>query len=101
MVGTFSVGGSAAAGHRVGVVHGVSVELTRPDLDAVKRRVVLAGGLVTLTVAERDALVAWVEALEDALVWCSGSQDFQPEGKAREGWLKLCAPLLLPPPAPR
>lgn len=30
----------------------------------------------------------------DALIWCSGSPSFAPEGEAREGWLKLCAPLL-------
>ena len=34
------------------------------------------------------------EKLRDALFWCSGSQDFAPEGKARKGWEKLCAPLL-------
>lgn len=44
-------------------------------------------------VAERDARIA---ALEDALIWCSGSEDFQAYGKAREGWLKICKPLLTP-----
>lgn len=29
-----------------------------------------------------------------ALQWCSGSDDFQIEGKARVGWDKLCLPLL-------
>ena len=33
------------------------------------------------------------KALE-ALLWCSGSADFNEGGVAREGWLKLCAPLL-------
>lgn len=32
--------------------------------------------------------------LEEALIWCSGSADFGPNGQAREGWIKLCAPLL-------
>lgn len=32
--------------------------------------------------------------LKRALVWCSGSNDFGEGGQAREGWLKLCAPLL-------
>lgn len=32
--------------------------------------------------------------LREALVWCSGSPSFAPEGEARGGWLKLCAPLL-------
>jgi hypothetical protein len=32
--------------------------------------------------------------LIEALIWCSASQDFQESGIAREGWLKLCKPLL-------
>ena len=39
-------------------------------------------------------LRAKVVALEDALVWCSGSADFGEGGKARKGWLLICAPLL-------
>lgn len=34
------------------------------------------------------------EALVDALIWCSGSPSFAPDGEAREGWLKLCQPLI-------
>lgn len=30
---------------------------------------------------------------KDALIWCSGSEDFQIGGKAREGWEKVM-PLL-------
>ena len=30
----------------------------------------------------------------DALIWCSGSEDFQIGGKARRGWEKICLPLL-------
>ena len=30
----------------------------------------------------------------EALQWCSGSADFNEGGVAREGWLKVCAPLL-------
>lgn len=33
---------------------------------------------------------------QDALIWCSGSDDFQIGGKAREGWEKICLPLLKP-----
>lgn len=40
---------------------------------------------------ERDELR---ERMAEALIWCSGSEDFAPEGKARAGWLKLCKPLL-------
>jgi len=35
-----------------------------------------------------------IAKLEEALIWCSGSADFGDGGQAREGWLKLCAPLL-------
>ena len=30
----------------------------------------------------------------DALIWCSGSDDFQIGGKARKGWEKMCLPLI-------
>lgn len=33
------------------------------------------------------------KALE-ALLWCSGSNDFNEGGIARKGWLKVCAPIL-------
>jgi regulator of replication initiation timing len=39
-------------------------------------------------------LEAEVDWLREALEWCSGSPDFQPGGQAREGWVKLCKPLL-------
>ena len=32
----------------------------------------------------------------EALIWCSGSPDFNDGGFARKGWLKLCAPLIDP-----
>jgi len=35
-----------------------------------------------------------IDKYKDALIWCSGSDDFQLEGKARKGWEKLCIPLL-------
>lgn len=34
------------------------------------------------------------ESLRDALIWASGSPDFARGGQARQGWLKLAAPLL-------
>ena len=34
------------------------------------------------------------EKYKEALIWCSGSEDFQFGGKARIGWEKLCIPLL-------
>ena len=45
------------------------------------------------TQAVRD-LEARAERLEEALLWCSGSADFTAGGVAREGWLKVCEPLL-------
>jgi hypothetical protein len=35
-----------------------------------------------------------IEELQAALLWCGGSADFGPEGQAREGWKKICVPLL-------
>jgi hypothetical protein len=45
--------------------------------------------------AALDRLIAdAVKPYVDALIWCSGSADFNEGGFAREGWQKLCAPLL-------
>jgi len=30
-----------------------------------------------------------IHELQEALIWCSGSDDFQEGGKARVGWLKI------------
>ncbi len=35
--------------------------------------------------------------LKEALIWCSGSTDFGPGGKAETGWNKTCRPLLKEP----
>ena len=35
-----------------------------------------------------------IKELQEALIWCSGSEDFGEGGKARKGWLKICKPLL-------
>lgn len=35
-----------------------------------------------------------VSEIKEALIWCSGSDDFQEGGKARIGWLKICQPLI-------
>lgn len=44
--------------------------------------------------SEKAALEAKLNTFVEALIWCSGSPDFNDGGQAREGWLKLCAPLL-------
>ena len=47
------------------------------------------------------ALVAQIRALTSAIQWCSGSEDFAPGGKARQGYEKIVQPLLIPPSEPR
>lgn len=47
-----------------------------------------------LMLGRAEAAEARAERLEEALIWCSGSADFNEGGIAREGWLKMCAPLL-------
>ena len=41
-----------------------------------------------------EELLAKLAQAVEALQWCSGSADFNEGGVAREGWLKVCAPLL-------
>ena len=36
-----------------------------------------------------------VDELREALIWCGGSADFGPGGKAEAGWNKVCRPLLV------
>lgn len=37
-----------------------------------------------------------IEELKEALIWCSGSEDFQIGGKARKGWEKIRKKFLTP-----
>lgn len=53
----------------------------------------LARAIIASEAARKLAEEGLAKAVE-ALIWCSGSDDFQVDGKAREGWLKLCAPIL-------
>jgi len=41
-----------------------------------------------------EAFAEIVDEYREALMWCSGSADFGPEGQAREGWLKGIQPLI-------
>lgn len=36
----------------------------------------------------------FVDRAADALIWCGGSEDFAPGGRAHEGWKRLVRPLL-------
>jgi len=42
----------------------------------------------------REKFIKEINELVEALIWCSGSGDFQLEGKARKGWEKICKPLI-------
>lgn len=41
---------------------------------------------------QNAALVKAAEGARDALLWCGGSNDFQPEGIARKGWESVVVP---------
>ena len=41
-----------------------------------------------------EAFAEIISEYMEALIWCSGSADFAEGGQAREGWLKICQPLL-------
>lgn len=44
--------------------------------------------------AENERLRAALDAHQEALIWCSGSADFNEGGIAEKGWRKVCASLL-------
>ncbi len=76
--------------------------LRRPQFPAFENssgrfRRVLGGHVAVnghdLARVEKDAH-ALIEEYRDALIWCSGSPSFGPDGEAREGWLRICQPLL-------
>lgn len=48
----------------------------------------------TLHQDKQEAIKEIEGKYNDALIWCSGSEDFQVGGKARVGWEKICLPLL-------
>ena len=41
-----------------------------------------------------EAFAEIIDEYREALIWCSGSEDFGRGGKAREGWVKICQPLI-------
>ena len=69
---------------------------TAAVIDLPMRDMVIAGDQAATAVIAREfeALEAENARLREALIWCSGSNDFNEGGVARVGWLKLCAPLL-------
>lgn len=44
--------------------------------------------------AENTSLLQAVGVAVEALIWCSGSEDFNEGGKAREGWVNVAQPAL-------
>lgn len=50
--------------------------------------------LTDFAAARIEELTAKLAEFRHALLWCGGSADFNDGGVAREGWLKVCAPLL-------
>jgi hypothetical protein len=45
-------------------------------------------------IEDNKRLLQISESMEEALIWCSGSEDFQVGGKARIGWERGIQPLL-------
>ena len=41
-----------------------------------------------------EELEAKLAKAVEALLWCSGSADFNEGGVARKGWLKVCEPII-------
>ena len=51
-------------------------------------------GLLAAKKVENHRLRSDREKMLDALIWCSGSADFAPGGKAHVGWVATCRPLI-------
>ena len=72
------------------------MELVEKDMLPARLRATITqqDELLNMHDAELERLRAALEESREALMWCSGSADFGAGGKAREGWLKICEPLL-------
>lgn len=79
------------ANHRQALCINFTASALGPDISATIDGLPKAARHVLNRAEKAEAEVA---RLREALIWCSGSDDFQDGGKAREGWLKLCAPLI-------
>jgi len=65
------------------------MEKRADDEDCARRLSQLIEEMAKTARADADKAAA-----VEALIWCSGSQDFAEGGVARNGWLKLCAPII-------
>ena len=63
-------------------------------IEALTAKVKLMDDLDAINGEKIEALEAKLAKAVEALLWCSGSADFNEGGVARKGWLKVCAPLL-------
>jgi hypothetical protein len=75
-------------------IHSLEVELERmkketylPNEGELRERFFELESKLTKITKQRDKL-------KEALIWCSGSEDFSPGGRARAGWEKMCDLLL-------
>ena len=64
------------------------------ERDDYAHKLMQANNTYTEMHLEIERLSDKLEKAVEALLWCSGSADFNEGGVAREGWLKVCAPLL-------
>ena len=70
------------------------IETLKVALEEMGRTAVKINETLGWEAGRREAAEARAERLEEALLWCSGSADFNEGGIAHKGWLKVCAPLL-------
>ena len=69
-------------------------QLAADRIEALVKERDAAKQIALVSIVHGQDAEARAERLEEALLWCSGSADFHEGGVAREGWLKVCAPLL-------
>lgn len=83
---------------RLAEIHLSRAEKAEATIAGLERKLADHGVVAQEAFIKWDATIAGlearVEALTGALQWCSGSPDFNEGGQAREGWLRVCAPLL-------
>ena len=70
------------------------IEALTAERDDYAHKLMQANNTYTEMHLEIERLSDKLEKAVEALLWCSGSADFNEGGVAREGWLKVCAPLL-------
>lgn len=85
-------GGEPDAGldREVAIRQQVAEALDAPAMSDPAGLVKWAAGVISDLTATRALLTRY----QSALVWCKGSDDFNEGGKAREGWMHICAPLM-------